>query len=514
MNTPNDKATAQNPNQKSDSAAIPIPNIQALQFGYDLVKFDLYAPSASAGQQGVFDYPCVTPVSPSPDENYLIPEQMTYLAYGDTQFQASSHKLESSYDVQTSFSESVNMKGAFEEFSFSGSESYKTAGENTGSFESLQITSHSIHRSWRLSLIDDQLSPLTENFIDDVKKLPLTYGGYDPSDPYQIFIQNYGTHYIYEAVFGGRTYLTALMTTTASSSLVSDNIDTSVEAGVALAVSVGVTTDQSDSYKKFMSTAKSVSTANWLGGIPSHTWDNWIPTVDANPQIVNVNFVPVYELLTSAYFPDVSNIGQILTNMQQAYGDYMRLGTPNAVVPLPSSVYTPGQTVAPSCGAIIYTKAQYLAIMCGKSSGYYFIYPGLPSSYDVFNFLHPSSMGVAGAVNLGEIIYFGCSSLAGATDDWIMTTNPGSTLGDSAVIALPLETGQPDQTWTWQLMDPMSVSQVGQAMTGRLIQFLNPASKQYLQWSDASNLTLTADSTDPTTYWLLTALPTPPTNDD
>src|SRR5207253_2889543 len=133
---------------------------------------DLYNPAAGAGTQTIFDF---DPTKPTKDNRYLIPKQMNYHQSGKTSFEAVCSQIESAYDVQSSFSQSVEISGGFWSFSFSASHSYQDAQKQTGNYKSVQLMTHSAAELWILNQIDDEPLPLSDEFINDVSKLPLSY---------------------------------------------------------------------------------------------------------------------------------------------------------------------------------------------------------------------------------------------------------------------------------------------------------------------------------------------------
>lgn len=493
--------------------ATPIPGIDAMNFGYNLLTFDIYEPASATGSQNIFDFSCSKSTS---DKKYSIPKEMNYHHMGKVSFEAVCSQIESAYDVQSSFSESVSAHGGFWGCAFSLSSSYQEAQELTGDYQKIQMMTHSTAKLWELNQVDDAPMPLSDNFIEDVKNLSLKYDD-ESKEAYQNFISDdYGTHFLSRATFGGRTYQTAKMYADKAAKMASSSINMSAEASYALAASVGAKMDKSGSYDTFRSNVDYMSAESWLGGTASTTWDDWIKTVPQDPEIVVMKFAPIYDLLTSKNFPDVDGIKDIQANMMQAYEDYMtKSGKSNPIMPVTSCIYNYDQETVDKW-FIVPIARQTWSIQT-EGAGNYATFNINSDLRSLFIFL-PESLQESAGVNYAKNVYIGDSALTGPPDpvkgtdgtdeNWLIQADP---MTNGAVSGFKMEGQTVDETSTWQITDPLSSSQQGQVKTGKMVQIVNPDSKQYLQAKPRTNgatLAVTKDAQDATSYWLL--LPAPP----
>ena len=500
----------------SQAQTTPLPNIDAMAKGLDSLTFDMYDPAA-ANKSAVFAY---QNDKHTLDGKYVYPSQFNLAELNATSFDAESYRIYNAYDFQQQTAEQFSVGGGFWDFTFSASASFKNFQEISGSSDNVATESHAIVQLWRLTLTSGASLPLAANFKTAVAALPTDYASGKGS--YMTFIDTYGTHYISDAIFGGRTYQLYIMNSQQAAQLTSQGVDVSAEASIALAVNVGTQSSSSQqSYQDFINTVSQES-VQWVGGVGAKDFDTWAASVINGPEIVQANLIPIYDLLSSANFPNVGNIDQLRTNMQQAYGDYLQENGQSAgVYQAMSCAWVPQQSLSmPALNFLLTQPNGTMGPSIGGAMGSPLMYWNGSTGGGRLDAIVPSSPGVSSPISIGEDIYVGATGYTEAAPWYICVMQAAEindpSQGNGFLQGYSLDQGSDPATATWRLVDPMSLQQSGKALagTGYLYQLKNPQSGKYVKIGQGSvgagtGLYLTEDATDPATYWTLTAIPWP-----
>ena len=305
-----DKVTYQAPHTPSleqngnDSTSImPIPGVEFLGRGYNIIRFDPLNPGDPNGisQINLFQLDID---STTQDGKYLIPKGSIYTPDPRLSFQAQSTQLETGFDLNQKFSASVKASGGYGPLSFSASGSYEEFSQMTQSTASIVTFTSFDVQVWVVSW---QKQMLSQAFKEAVSQLPITYD----QSAYFKFIETFGTHYPQQIVYGGMGYQSYTFTREDRAVLDGEKVDINVaaEVGLALSASVGGETSRERQEFQRLSSVSSATSLLYVGGIA----DNPIP--------VQITLEELTELLTEENFPNIA-ISSIRNNLTQANEAY------------------------------------------------------------------------------------------------------------------------------------------------------------------------------------------------
>jgi hypothetical protein len=473
--------------ESDTSVAPPVPDLGAMNNGVDVLALDLANP-AQAERQAIFAYVADTPTT---DQKYSIPSQMTFVELDATALNALTAVIQSAYDMQKTISASMSVSGELEEFTFSGSGSYTSAETTTDNFKTVLSESSSVVQLWKLIVKEGTDPPLSDDFTSAVANLPEAY---DPSTytQYTQFIKTYGTHYFSECTFGGRTYQHFTADTKIVTSLVTQGISVSEEAGIALLANFGETAGTSTSnYTAFM-TSVSPEQVQWVGGTASQHWDTWVASVRDDPVVVASSLVPIYEL------PNLP--AAIQSNMQTAFGDHMRSGADSTSGRLCYRAWTSAREGVVVSFSPMRDPSIQLAATDEWENGVWAvkINPPTQSGPGPFELINPANSADTSPYAIGGEAVF----VAPEAEDPI---TPTYVQQDGNQINLThVEPYQP--VGIWHIVNPLNPDSSGDPLfPGATVQLKNSSTGEFLGANQSGNQpAVNSDELDPLTYWFVT----------
>jgi hypothetical protein len=472
----------------------PLANIGAMDLGTNVLTIDL-TPTGQSSLAAIFAY---TNDAVTPDTRYCYPRQMTLTEVNNTALSVLSATIQSAYDMQRSIGGAISGSGDFEGFNFSGSASYQYSETVTHNFETVVYESSSMVQLWQLSVNANERLPLSAAFVKQISALPPTYTGNEAA--YAAVVASFGTHYVSAATFGGRTYQQTTTSSESSSKLVQQGFDASAQAGVAMLASLGMSANtHTAAYEAFSETA-SVGELQWLGGTASMDWGTWVASVPQSPAIVGATLVPIYELLTAEYFPDVADIEQVQAGLTAAVNAYITSqGTDPSVEGIPFGPYYgapspthPGVVLSP-----LASSGKYLTVTVGDHDKLSLSIksPGSKSSTDLLIPIDRIDPSAAGPIMTGGWVGL---AVPGITDGGFMFVQADN----GKVDAVAMQNVEP--TGAWAFVNPLN-PQAGPSLVfpGSMVQLYNDGAQEYLRANGSSPAT-TGNALDPTTYWIVT----------
>lgn len=498
----------------SQAPATPLPNINAMTMGFDILYFDLYDPGL-ANRNTVFDY---QNTQPTLDGQHVYPSQFELSELNDTTFSAVSRQFFNAYDMQRAFSSEVSASGGFDGFKCSMSGSYSTFDQLSGSGERVLIESHAVAQLWRLSLNADIALPLSADFKQRVAALPADYSS--GQETYMDFIRDFGTHYATEAIFGGRTYQIYTLTAADVASLTKKNVDISASASDMLGDSVSANVSKSSSNWTELRDAVTQTAVEWVGGTPSTNFNDWVSSIDQKPVIVQGSLNNLYELLTAENFPNVSNIAQIKSNMMQAYRDHMQGGHSVPVQPVTTYKWSSTDGDVLPMSTVDYQLASKQTVTFGGRE--LTVAPSIGRGYGAglgatsLAALAVASQDVApSTIKMGDDIFI--LALPYTDEPPYAVCVLQGVEGSGGVLSHDLTEGLQPGIATWQILNPLNLNQKDEvyAGPGYLYQIRNTQTKQFLTVKSTGgssidpgiSLALTDDASDLWTYWNMLATP-------
>jgi len=188
----------------------------------------------------------------------------------------------------------------------------------SGSFESLRqetgnrssVLTYVSERVTRYKLAvssDDSVLALTQALQDAFERLPETDG-----PAYARFNKTFGTHYLREAVYGGRATQRLSVSSEDYVTFLQQGVDLSAQASLTLDIvktqASASSQDKRDS-KFTRASSLTVGKVVYVGGYTQEYLDMWAMSVPDQPMPIEGGFAPLYELLTPMLMPDADPDG-------------------------------------------------------------------------------------------------------------------------------------------------------------------------------------------------------------
>lgn len=140
---------------------------------------------------------------------------------------------------------------------------------------------------------------LNETFRQAVAQLPLT-----TTYEYLNFINDFGTHTAIQVQFGGLFHHRYCLKQSSYSKVVQSGGNVALEAKRAFEATYEKK-NQGSTFKEF---SDSHEVFDFCGGTKKENIHDWFPTIKADPAPIHLELMPLYELLTSEYFPEDEQI--------------------------------------------------------------------------------------------------------------------------------------------------------------------------------------------------------------
>lgn len=440
---PKERTGAAAPNPAADSPA-PIPGVDFMGRGYNIIRFDPLEPGAPDGisQTPIFQ---LNVSEPTPDRQFLIPQGTVYTPDPRLDFQAESTQLESAFDLGQMFSASIQASGGYGPVSFSASASYAEVNQMTAATAQIVSLSSFQVQVWVLVW---QQPALSDAFKEAVRALPVQ----EDEAAYLRFINTFGTHYPQRVTFGGLGYQSYRYSRENRSRLTTENVSISVaaEVGLALSASVGGETARERMEFESLSAVSESSALLYIGGRDPSSFESFVRTINESPIPVRVTMREITELFTEANFPGMG-ISTIKNNLQRANEAYAVQNGSGYVRYAASSESTdPVYTIA---GAQAPENIMYAV---GGSA-----FPFLSDSKLVIS-ATPIWRLVSTESGAGPIIKTGDTLTVSLSQDIGAFTNLGASQLLNAPTYVAVGAGRTPATRVWRILDPLDPSNTGQ----------------------------------------------------
>jgi hypothetical protein len=259
-----------------------------------------------------------------PDQPASKPVAMEYRADFGGGSDKMVSELSSSYDFQTLLKREETLSvsdptGAL--FCATLSDSFENLHQQTQTQRSvLTYVSERVKRYW-LRMSDN--ADLSEDLKNAFEQLPEADG-----PAYATFITTFGTHYLKEALYGGRATQRLSVSTEDYVALLEQNVNLRAEAGLTLdrvKSNASATSVDKRSQKFTQSRSLTVGKVVYVGGYTQEYLDMWAMSVPDQPMPIEAKFLPLYELLTPVFLPDAdrNSLKKKRALLQQATEGYL-----------------------------------------------------------------------------------------------------------------------------------------------------------------------------------------------
>jgi MAC/Perforin domain-containing protein len=233
-------------------------------------------------------------------------------------------ELSSSYDFQTFLKREKTLSvsdstGAL--FAATLSDSFEKLNQETRTQRSvLTYVSEKVTRYW-LRMSDT--AGLSADLKNAFEQLPEAAG-----PAYTTFITTYGTHYLKEALYGGRATQRLSVSTEDYVSLLEQGVNFGAQANLTLdRVKSAASANSQDKRSQKFTQARSLTVGKvvYVGGYTQEYLDMWAMQVPEAPMPIEAKFLPLYELLTPVFLPDADRDSLKIKSavLQKATEDYL-----------------------------------------------------------------------------------------------------------------------------------------------------------------------------------------------
>jgi hypothetical protein len=268
-----------------------------------------------------------TEATENPD--VALPKELVYnpLATGSEDKEETT--LTSASEFTDKFAGSVSVEGGAFGVTCKASLDYKNFLEVTRSGEREMTFAQAVREDDEVELSDDFLESKDVHpaLLEAVKALP-DKASLSTEDKalFWRFIQRFGTHYIWSAVFGGRVFRQTVKTASSQSRGTNTERGAGVSVGYSGAVgSASASARVEDERGSTNSKSNSVfnSTSAWYGGKPKSTFNDWVQTVASDPQPLKLHLRRLSKLFDQKGFKDIPNIEQKGKNLDACIDTYL-----------------------------------------------------------------------------------------------------------------------------------------------------------------------------------------------
>eukprot|EP00928_Gymnodinium_smaydae_P006771 TRINITY_DN12413_c0_g2_i1.p1 TRINITY_DN12413_c0_g2~~TRINITY_DN12413_c0_g2_i1.p1 ORF type:complete len:475 (-),score=64.87 TRINITY_DN12413_c0_g2_i1:86-1510(-) len=284
------------------------PGFQFLGYGYDALYGN---PRSTTGngdpgfRTNVFKF-TQNDGQKTTDGKWDVPDKTTSQDFGTTcSATQTSRVLASAYDYQHTVDDGISVNAGFMGLEFSLSSDFKQIDNETRSNTSIFAQVSAQCAAYQLTMHTYDHPDVDMNFIDGVNTLPDQY----VEAPYMLFLQSFGTHVVTQLQVGGRWGWQMTFDRFAYNNMLDNSID--VESGIEYAgkLRAGIKSQHIEDRKSAMAVAQAIAknaTFN-VGGSFSPDMEAWMASVKDEPMPTHLTLLPLDQLLTSIYFPNVAN---------------------------------------------------------------------------------------------------------------------------------------------------------------------------------------------------------------
>jgi len=295
----------------------PLKNWDFVGRSYDILRIDPLDIDAGANFRMVFDLQATDPVA---DQSALKPPEVLHIPDSGGSFDSNTKLIFSSYDLQSFLKIGVtfSISDPVDLFSFSLSSSYENTTQEIGSNEKVLTFTKMIVQRYKLQLDDAKPQKLDNYFQELVAGLPNTS---------ETLIAQFGTHYARTVFYGGQAYQKLIFKKEDYTSMEETKINVKAEAKATfevVKVGGGLETASNVSQEFRNKVENKHEQITYSGGTPSQNFDSWAASVKSDPAPIKLDVVPIYQLLSQKYFPNVKEIEQKQETLKKKIDQYIQ----------------------------------------------------------------------------------------------------------------------------------------------------------------------------------------------
>ena len=294
----------------------PLKNWDFVGRSYDILRIDPLDLDAGASFRMVFDLKATDPVA---DQSALKPPEVLHIPDSGGSFDSNTKLIFSSYDLQSflKIGVSFSISDPADLFSFSLSSSYENTTKEIGSNEKVLTFTKMIVQRYKLQLDEAKTQKLDKYFQELVDGLP---------DTSATLINQFGTHYARTVFYGGQAHQKLIFKKEDYTSMEGNKINVKAEAKATFEVvkvggSVETASNVSQEFRNKVENKHEQIT--YSGGTPSQNFDSWAASVKADPAPIKLDIVPISQLLSQKYFPNVKDIDQKRETLKKRIDEYI-----------------------------------------------------------------------------------------------------------------------------------------------------------------------------------------------
>jgi len=301
------------------------PGFQFIGYGYDV----LYGNPRSTQGEGdpgfrtnIFDFTYEENAMTS-DGKWKVPDKTTSQSKtGTCSLAQSETMIYSGYDYQHAVSNSVSLNAGFMGLEFTLSLDFKNTENATRSNTSVFAHVSAECAAYEITMHTYDHPPVDSNFAAGAKYLSEDYD----EEMYMEFLKNFGTHVVTRLTVGGRWGWQMSFDKFKYTNLLDHSVD--IGAGIEYAgkIKAGIKFDHKEDTSNYMSVVHAISNNKSfnIGGTFDPDVEEWMKSVEANPQPTSLAMQSLDTLLNQLYLPDIdsSSLSKKATNMQTAIANY------------------------------------------------------------------------------------------------------------------------------------------------------------------------------------------------
>lgn len=309
------------------SVPLTFTNIDYLSFTYDLYQAN---PSPSSGFDPGFIFLPIysfqySSGAKTADGLYLMPDNVHAINELVWDINTDSSAITGTTSYKSSLEVDVEVNGEYGPASFSASTDYKRVEEGTTSSSNLFTLSTGICHIYHCVVDPDNLPTVDHQFFSEIQSLPEIYSDATKASFFE-FLHKRGTHYFRGLHMGAKYSSLTTVSKEAWTKMTSLDIKVTAAAKYAAKIELGVKTmteketSMGETFEKFSGRVK----INSLGApLPSDgEISTWSQLMITNPMPVKYTLEPLYNLLTAAFLPGITNLNAKRRSLQVAYTSY------------------------------------------------------------------------------------------------------------------------------------------------------------------------------------------------
>lgn len=292
------------------TAKPPVPSYRLVGGCYDLIRFDPmdWAPQRALKVHIAFD---LSELEDIPDAEFSKPRALFYQPAGGGKIDRVVWSQSSSYDLALL----TKREGELSVSDPTGdlmactvSDAFTNLSQTEASQNSVTTSVSETYGKFSLGVVET--AELSADLADAFAQLPDDVAADNAA--YKDFIQRFGTHYLKQALFGGKVVQRLSVNSQDYVSLLENDVNMAAQATMTLEVArskASASAEDKRDQKFTQSSSLEVDHIRYVGGKPQQFIDMWVTYVDSNPLPIQSSFEPLYNLLTPDLNPGILSPG-------------------------------------------------------------------------------------------------------------------------------------------------------------------------------------------------------------